>query len=74
MLTAAALVLLAVLMGSQWRRGELAPASPPVPIPGGGPMVVIESPDGRRWIVGRSPERPASASYVVILPGSKEVK
>jgi hypothetical protein len=71
-LAAAALALLAVLVGFQWRRAGLAPAPLAVPILGGGPLVVIESPEGRRWIVGRSPERPGSGSYVIVIPGSKE--
>ena len=73
-LTVAAFALVAVLAGLQWRRGGPAPASPTVPIPGGGPLVVIESSDGRRWIVGRSPERPGGGSYAVVILGSKEVR
>ena len=69
----AALALVAVLVGLQWRRGAPAPASPTMPIPGGGPLVVIESSDGRRWIIGRSPERPGG-SYAVVIPGSKEAR
>jgi hypothetical protein len=73
-LTVAAFALVAVLAGLQWRRGAPAPALPTVPIPGGGPLVVIESPDGRRWIVGRSSERPGGGSYAVVIPESKEVR
>jgi hypothetical protein len=73
-LAAAGLVLVAVLVGFQWRRTGLAPAPPAVPIPGGGPLVVIESPDGQRWIVGRSPERSGSGSYAIVISGSKEAR
>ncbi len=74
LLAAAALALLAVLVGFQWRHAGLAGARPDVPIPGGGPLVVIESPEGQRWIVGRSPDRPGGGSYVMVIPGSKEAR
>ena len=73
-LGAAALALCAVLVVFQSHRAGLAPAPPAVPISGGGPLIVIESPDGRRWIVGRSPERSGSGSYVIVIPGSKEAR
>ena|SRR6185436_9178270 len=74
LLTAAALVLVGLVIGLEWRRSPPTPASPIVPIPGGGPLVVIESPEGRRWIVGRVPERAGSSSYVMVIPESKEVR
>ena len=30
-------------------------------------MVVVEHPDGRRWIVGPPPERRAGRNYVIVV-------
>ena len=54
----------------QSRRG----ASPPAPVPseslavtGTGSLVVVEHPDGRRWIVGPPPQRRTGGNYVIVV-------
>lgn len=64
---AAALTLLIAASVWQWRR-----ATPPAPLPslaivGRGSMVVVESQDGRRWVVGPPPERRTGGNYVIVV-------
>jgi len=70
-----ALIVLALLLGIgawQWRR-RLAPVAVavaptlPLVISGQGAIVVVEHPDGRRWIVGPPPERRPGGNYVIVL-------
>ena len=54
-------------------RRAISPAAPtPVSsdslaVTGMGPIVVVEHPDGRRWIVGPPPERRAGGNYVIAV-------
>jgi hypothetical protein len=68
-LTAVGLVILLAVF--QWRRQA---ASPALAITGGGTMLVVESQDGRRWIVGHSEARQSGGSYVMVIPEDKVVK
>jgi hypothetical protein len=70
-----ALAVLVLLLGiSAWQRQRrpaavavaVAPTLP-LAITGQGSMVVAESPDGRRWIVGPPPEARAGGNYVIVL-------
>ena len=71
---AGALVALAIALGAgawQWRRPTattvtVAPVAP-LAITGRGSIVVVEHPDGRRWIVGPPPERRRGGNYVILL-------
>jgi hypothetical protein len=59
---------LALLLGAsawQWRR--TAPATPSLAVVGRGSIIVVESQDGRRWIVGPPPERRAGGNYVIVV-------
>lgn len=64
---AAALMLLLGAGTWQWRRATLETSSPSLTIIGRGSMVVVESEDGRRWIVGPSPARSTGGSYVIAV-------
>jgi hypothetical protein len=67
-----ALVCAAVLVAAtvwRWRQGS-APEAPPPPaftITGSGSVVVVDSPDGRRWVVGSAPARRTGGNYVIVL-------
>jgi hypothetical protein len=53
-----------------WWLGRNAPAtaSPAaLRITAKGPVLVVESPDGRRWIVGPPPARQTGGNYVIVL-------
>ena len=73
-LAALALIALAIAVGiGVWisRRAAtvavaIAPTLP-LAITGQGSMVVVERPDGRRWIVGPPPEPRAGGNYVIVL-------
>jgi hypothetical protein len=61
-----------VLVVGVWRpRRVPPPAVPSAPAPlavtGTGSMVVVEHPDGRRWIVGPPSEPRASGNYVIVV-------
>jgi hypothetical protein len=43
------------------------PAAPSLAITGRGSFVVVDSEDGRRWVVGPAPDRPAGGNYVIVL-------
>ena len=64
----AALALALSLGAWQWRRlAPVAIAPAPLAITGQGSIVVVEHPDGRRWIVGPPPERRTGGNYVIVL-------
>jgi hypothetical protein len=63
-------VVLALLLGMsawQWRRATPARVSPSFAVVGRGAMVVVESQDGRRWVVGPPPERRTGGNYVIVV-------
>ena len=67
--TVATVVLLVALTVWQGRNraGEHAlPTS--LAITGEGSMLVVESQDGRRWIVGPATKRPTGGGYVIVVP------
>ena len=52
-----------------WRRWHAAPAPPAeLRITATGAILVVESQDGRRWIVGAPPARPSGGNYVLVVP------
>ena len=63
--------IVALLLGAgAWRWRRAAPATIPPPslaIVGRGPMIVVESQDGRRWVVGPPPERRTGGNYVIAV-------
>lgn len=63
----AAFVLLVGASTWQWRRTPAVTSSPSLTVIGRGSMVVVESEDGRRWIVGAPPERSTGGSYVIAV-------
>ena len=64
-------VATAVLLMAVWR-GRERTAEHTVPnslaITGEGSLLIVESQDRRRWIVGPVPQRPIGASYVIVVP------
>lgn len=67
--TVVTVVLLMVLTVWQGRKpaGEhTLPTS--LAITGEGSMLVVESHDGRRWIVGPAPTRRMGGGYVIVVP------
>ena len=67
MAAATALALLLVAAAVAWRRsaGRLA-SSPLITVTSAGPVLVVQSEDGRRWIVGPSLPR-RSGSYAMVV-------
>ena len=63
--TTAVVVILAVGV-FQWRRGTAGSVPPSLTITSVGSMLVVESRDGRRWVVGRSVPR-RSGNYVMVV-------
>jgi hypothetical protein len=64
--TAVVLIVLSVWQVRK-RAGEHAlPTS--LAITGEGSMLVVESQDGRRWIVGPAPEPRIGGGYVIVVP------
>jgi len=67
-------VAMAVAIGIstwKWRRATavavaVAPTLP-LEITGHGSVVVVEHPDGRRWIVGPPPEVRSGGNYVIVV-------
>jgi hypothetical protein len=54
-----------------WRPWRAVPASPPpavLRISSEGVVLVVESQDGRRWIVGSPPVRRTGGNYVLVVP------
>ena len=65
--TTAVLVLALTIWLGRERTGE--PSIPTsLAITGKGSLLIVESQDGRRWIVGPVPQRPIGASYVIVIP------
>ena len=64
---AAAVVAIAGAAAFQWRRSTAALPSRSLTITSAGPMLVVESPDGRRWMIGPSAPR-RSGNYVLVVP------
>lgn len=65
---AAVVVILVVISGRQWRRTVTVPPGPPsLAITGRGSLLVVDSQDGRRWVVGPAPERPTGGNYVIVV-------
>jgi hypothetical protein len=62
----ATLVLILGVSGWLWRRPPTS-SSPSLTVVSRGSMVVVESPDGRRWIIGPSPQRIAEGTYVIAV-------
>ena len=66
-LAVVAAVALALCVGVwQWRSTLRRPPVPP-PITGRGSVLVVDSPDGRRWVVAPAPERGTAGNYVIVL-------
>jgi hypothetical protein len=63
--TTAVVVVLAVGV-FEWRRRTAGSIPPSLTITSVGSMLVVESPDGRRWVVGRSQPR-RSGNYVMVV-------
>ena len=63
--TTAVVVILAVGM-FQWRRRTAGSIPPSLTITSVGSMLVVESHDGRRWVIGRSLPR-RSGNYVMVV-------
>ena len=63
---------LAVVVGiGVWRQGRDAPAPAPpaaLRITAQGAILVVESQDGRRWVVGPPPARQTGGNYVLVVP------
>jgi ferric-dicitrate binding protein FerR (iron transport regulator) len=66
MAAAAALALLLVVAALAWRRGAGGSRSPSITVTSAGPVLVVQSEDGRRWIVGPSMPR-GSGSYAMVV-------
>jgi len=61
---------LALLAGSgvwQWRRADPPRSPSSLTVTGRGSTVVVENQDGRRWVLGPSPERRAGGNYVIAV-------
>jgi hypothetical protein len=63
---ASAVLLLALWQGRERTPEYRVPTS--LAITGDGSLLVVESHDGRRWIVGSVPKRPVGTSYVIVVP------
>ena len=67
----AAVLILCVTSVIVWQsRHPPSPApvsSDSLAVTGTGSIVVVEHPDGRRWIVGPPPERRAGRNYVIVV-------
>ena len=66
MATAAAVALLLVVAAFTWRRSAGRPTSPSTTVTSAGPVLIVRTEDGRRWIVG--PSMPHhSGSYAMVV-------
>jgi len=63
---ATAVLLIAVWRGRERTEEHAVPNS--LAITGEGSLLVAESDDRRRWIVGPVAQRPIGASYVIVVP------
>ena len=69
MAIAAAVVVLLGIAVWRWRSIDQRRAeSPSLAISGEGSMLVVESQDGRRWIVGPPPRRRIGSNIVLVVP------
>jgi hypothetical protein len=64
--TVVLLIALTVWQGRQRAGEHTLPTS--LAITGEGSMLVVESQDGRRWIVGPAPKRRIGGGYVIVVP------
>lgn len=64
--SAVLLIALTIWQGRERTPEYRVPTS--LAITGDGSLLVVESHDGRRWIVGAVPKRPVGASYVIVVP------
>ena len=64
---AGALAVLFAAGAWQWRRSTPDTFSPSLAVVGRGSIIVVESHDGRRWVVGPPPERRAGGNYVIVV-------
>lgn len=64
--TTVLLIALTIWQGREHTPEYPAPTS--LAITRDGSLLVVESQDGRRWIVGSVPKRPVGASYVIVVP------
>jgi hypothetical protein len=66
---AAAFTLTAAMVIWQWRPTRVQPpARTSLAITGDASIIVVESSDGRRWIIGPQLERLTQGSYVIVVP------
>jgi len=67
--TAGAFVLVLGISAWQWTRVAGRRAQPSsLAISGEGSMLVVESQDGRRWVVGPPPKRRVGSNFVLVVP------
>lgn len=68
---AATAAMLALLIGAAARQGRQRAGvdTPPtsLAITGEGSLLVVESQDGRRWVVGPAPKRRIGGGYVIVV-------
>jgi hypothetical protein len=64
--TAVLLIALTIWQGRERTVEHQVPTS--LAITGDGSLLIVESHDGRRWIVGSVPKRPVGARYVIVVP------
>lgn len=62
----ALLIALTIWQGREHTAEHQIPTS--LAITGDGSLLIVESHDGRRWIVGSVPKRPVGASYLIVVP------
>src|SRR5262245_53764269 len=62
-------LMVGVAAAGLWQSRRLPPPHPsaPLAVTGAGSVVVVEHPDGRRWIVGPAPEPRNGGNYVIVL-------
>jgi len=64
----AAAMLLALAAGAQrWRYEPVGAARPALSLVGRSSTIIVDSADGRRWVLEAAPERRASGNYVIVL-------
>jgi hypothetical protein len=64
----AAVLLIALLASVRYRRHEPIATSPAsLSVVGRSSTVIVESADGRRWLLGPAPEQRAGGNYVIVL-------
>jgi hypothetical protein len=69
MVTAGAFVLVLGIAAWQWARiADRRAGAASLAIKGEGSMLVVESQDGRRWVVGPPPKRRIGSNFVLVVP------